>query len=167
MEDWKSSGNCRDGSVGIGGSGGIDIVVGVGTVDGGGNVEFVVGSLHGIGIEFVVCIIDLVGGWTCVVVVVVGNTVVVVVVGNMTVVVVVGNIVVVVVVGNIMVVVVVGNMVVASGDRPNRTGQTQSFLDLYLLYTNPHIPLSASFRWAPPEIVEHSGHGLSTFFETP
>jgi len=158
VEDWKSSGHCRDGSVGIGGSGGIDIVVGVGTVDGGGNVEFVVGSLHGIGVEFVVCIVDLVGGWTCVVVVVVGNMVVVVVVGNK---------VVVVVVGNTVVVVVVGNMVVASGDRPNRTGQTQSFLDLYLLYTNPHIPLSASFRWAPPEIVEHSGHGLSTFFETP
>jgi len=158
VEDWKSSGHCRDGSVGIGGSGGIDIVVGVGTVDGGGNVEFVVGSLHGIGIEFVVCIVDLVGGWTCVVVVVVGNMVVVVVVGNK---------VVVVVVGNIVVVVVVGNMVVAFGDRPNRTGQTQSFLDLYLLYTNPHIPLSASFRWAPPEIVEHSGHALSTFYGTP
>ena len=151
-------GNCRVGIVGIGGSRGIDIVVGVGTVDGGGNVEFVVGSLHGIGIEFVVCIVDFVGGWTCVVVVVVGNMVVVVVVGN---------IVVVVIVGNIVVVVVVGNMVVASGDRPNRTGQTQSFLDLYLLYTNPHSPLSASFRWAPPEIVEHSGHGLSTFYETP
>lgn len=158
MEDWKSSGHCRDGSVGIGGCGGIDIVVGVGTVDGGGNVEFVVGSLHGIGVEFVVCSVDLVGGWTCVVVVVVGNTVVVVVVGNK---------VVVVVVGNTVVVVVVGNMAVASGDRPNRTGQTQSFLDLYLLYTNPHIPLSGSFRWAPPEIVEHSGHGLSTFYETP
>ena len=157
MEDWKSSGHCRDGSVGIGVGGRIEFVVGVGTVDGGGNVEFVVGSLHGIGIEFVVCIVDLVGGWTCVVVVVVGNMVVVVVVGN---------IVVVVVVGNIVVVVVVGNMVVASGDRPNRTGQTQSFLDWYLLYTNPHIPLSASFRWAPPEIVEHSGHGLSTFYGT-
>ena len=73
-------GNCRVGIVGIGGSRGIDIVVGVGTVDGGGNVEFVVGSLHGIGIEFVVCIVDLVGGWTCVEVVVVGNTVVVAVV---------------------------------------------------------------------------------------
>ena len=160
-------------------------MVGVGTVDGGGNVEFVVGSLHGIGVEFVVCIVDLVGGWTCVGVVVVGNTVVVVVVGNKVVVVVVGkmvvvvvvgnkvvvvvvgNTVVVVVVGNIVVVVVVGSMVVASGDRPNRTGQTQSFLDLYLLYTNPHIPLSASFRWAPPEIVEHSGHALSTFYGTP
>lgn len=158
MEDWKSSGHCRDGSVGIGGCGGIDIVVGVGTVDGGGNVEVGVGNLHGIGVEFVVCSVDLVGGWTCVEVVVVGNTVVVVVVGNK---------VVVVVVGNTVVVVVVGNMAVASGDRPNRTGQTQSFLDLYLLYTNPHIPLSASFRWAPPEIVEHSGHGLSTFYETP
>ena len=176
MEDWKSSGHRRDGSVGIGGCGGIDIVVGVGTVDGGGNVEVGVGNLHGIGVEFVVCSVDLVGGWTCVVVVVVGNTVVVVVVGNkvvvvvvgkMVVVVVVGNKVVVVVVGNTVVVVVVGNMAVASGDRPNRTGQTQSFLDLYLLYTNPHIPLSASFRWAPPEIVEHSGHGLSTFYETP
>jgi hypothetical protein len=151
-------------------------VVGVGTVDGGGNVEVGVGNLHDIGVEFVVCSVDLVGGWKCVmvvvvgnkvVVVVVGNTVVVVVVGNMVVVVVVGNIVVLVVVGNIVVVVVVGNMAVASGDRPNRTGQTQSFLDLYLLYTNPHIPLSASLRWVPPEIVEHSGHALSTFYGTP
>ena len=100
-------GNCRVGSVGIGGSRGIDIVVGVGTVDGGGNVEVGVGNLHDIGVEFVVCSVDLVGGWTCVVVVVVGNTVVVVVVGNMVVVVVVGNTVVVVVVGNIVVVVVV------------------------------------------------------------
>ena len=117
-----------------------------------------VGNLHGVEVEFGVYIVEIV------VVVVVGKMVVVVVV-----VVVVGNMLVVVVVGNMLVVVAVvdGNRVVATEGRPSKKGQTQSFLDWYLLYTNPHIPLWASFHWAPQGIVGRSGHALSTFFGTP
>ena len=108
-----------------------------------------VGNLHGVEVEFGVYIVEIV------VVVVVGKMVVVVVV--------------VVVVGNMLVVVAVvdGNRVVATEGRPSKKGQTQSFLDWYLLYTNPHIPLWASFHWAPQGIVGRSGHALSTFFGTP